>query len=62
MSAKRLWPGCMNAAGKLRQKWQATAGTKFTKPGWSLSAEPFSRSVMSQMQTEMAQNRDQAIR
>ena len=19
--AKRLWPGCMNAAGKLRQKW-----------------------------------------
>ena len=20
-SAKRLWPGCMNAAGKLRQKW-----------------------------------------
>ena len=26
----------MNAAGKLRQEWQARAGTKFTKPGASL--------------------------
>ena len=32
-------PGCMNTAGKLRQKWQATTpGTKFTKPGVSTSA------------------------
>ena len=38
--ANRLWPGCMNAAGKLRQKWDATEGTKFTKPGPSLLAEP----------------------
>ena len=27
-SAKRRAPGCVNAAGKARQKWKATAGTK----------------------------------
>ena len=32
-SAKRLWPGCVNAPGKMRQRWQATAGTKFIKLG-----------------------------
>ena len=26
-------PGCVNAAGKLRQEWLVTAGTTFTKPG-----------------------------
>ena len=26
-------PGCVNAAGKLRKKWQARVETKFTKPG-----------------------------
>ena len=31
-SAKRWSPGCVNAAGKARQKWQATAATIFTKP------------------------------
>ena len=25
-------PGCVNAAGKVRQKWFATAGANFTKP------------------------------
>ena len=30
----------MNAAGKARQKWQARAITKFTKPGNRLLAEP----------------------
>ena len=35
-SAKFYAPGCVNAAGKLRQKWEATAGIKFTKSGWSL--------------------------
>ena len=39
-SAKRWAPGCVNAAGKARQKWQATAATKFTKPGDSLLAVP----------------------
>ena len=39
-SAERPRPGCVNAAGKLRQEWQATALTKFTKPGRGLSAEP----------------------
>ena len=38
-SAKRWTPGCVNAAGKARQKWQARAGTKFTKPGDGLSSE-----------------------
>ena len=38
-SAKRWTPGCVNAAGEARQKWQATAGTKVTKPGDRLSAE-----------------------
>ena len=33
---KRLVRGCENAAGKLRQKRQATAETKFTKPRTSL--------------------------
>ena len=32
-STIRPFRGCENAAGKLRQKWQATAGPKFTKPG-----------------------------
>ena len=31
--AKGRAPGCANAAGRGRQKWQAIAGTKFTKPG-----------------------------
>ena len=26
-------PDCVNAAGKLRQKWKAATGIKFTKPG-----------------------------
>ena len=38
--AKRWSPGCVNAAGKARQKWEATAANKFTKPGHSLLAEP----------------------
>ena len=29
-SAKADAPGCVNGAGKLRQKWKAKAGTKFT--------------------------------
>ena len=33
--AKRWSPGCVNSAGKARQKWQATAGTEFTNPGRS---------------------------
>ena len=40
-SAKKWSPGCMNAAGKARQKWYAKAVTKFTKPGARLLAEPF---------------------
>ena len=40
-SAMRWSPGCVNAADKARQKWQAWAGTKFTKPGDRLLAEPF---------------------
>ena len=40
LSAKRLHPGCVNAAGNLRQKRQATAGTKFTKSGGSFLAGP----------------------
>ena len=39
-SAERWSPGCVNAAGRARQKWQATAGTNFTKPGDRLLAEP----------------------
>ena len=39
-SAKRWSPGCENISGKLWQKWQATAATKFTKPGDRLVAEP----------------------
>ena len=34
-------PGYENAAGKLSQKWQATAGPKFTKPGARLILEPW---------------------
>ena len=37
--AKRRARGCVNAACKVRQKWQATAATKFTKPGRSLLAK-----------------------
>ena len=36
---KGLLPGFVNASGKARQKWEATAGTKFTKPGVRLLAE-----------------------
>ena len=39
-SAIRWSLGCMNAAGEARQKWQATAATKLTKPGDCLLAEP----------------------
>ena len=39
-SAKWWAPGCVNAAGKARQKWQARTGTKFTKPGARLLAVP----------------------
>ena len=35
----RPFPGCKNAARKLRQKWYA-AGTKFTKPGNDLIEKP----------------------
>ena len=38
--AKKWAPGCENISGKLRQKWQATAGTKFTKPRVHFSAHP----------------------
>ena len=41
-STNRRAPGCVNAAGNLRQKWQARAGTKFTKPGARLLVEPCS--------------------
>ena len=34
------FPGCKNVAGKFRQKSQAIAGTKFTKPGNGLIAKP----------------------
>ena len=30
--AERWAPGCVNATGKAKQKWQATAAKKFTKP------------------------------
>ena len=36
----RPFPSCENAAGKLNQKWDATAGTKFTKPGNGLIVKP----------------------
>ena len=39
-STIRPFQGCENAAGKLRQKWQATAGPKFTKAGNGLTVEP----------------------
>ena len=39
-SAKRRAPGCVKAVGKANQKWKATAGIKFTKPGACLLAEP----------------------
>ena len=39
-SAERWLPGCVNAAGKARQKRYARAVTKFTKPGDRLLAEP----------------------
>ena len=32
-SPKECFPGCENGLDKLRQKWKATAVTKFTKPG-----------------------------
>ena len=39
-STNRRAPGCVNAAGKLRQKWKARARTKFTKPGARLIVAP----------------------
>ena len=39
-TSERPFPGCENASGKLRQKWLATAETKFTKPGNSLLEVP----------------------
>ena len=36
-------PGCENFSGKFRQKWKATAGTKFTKPGNGNLAHPCTR-------------------
>ena len=39
-STNRWAPGCVDAAGKLRQKWWARAGTKFTKPRARLLVEP----------------------
>ena len=39
-SSERWSPVCVNAAGKARQKWYARAGTKFSKPGDHLLAEP----------------------
>ena len=42
-SAKRWSLGCVNAAGRLIQKWLARAGTKFTKPDGSILAEPCSQ-------------------
>ena len=38
--------GCKNAAGKLRKKKQATAGTKFTKPGDGLIEIPCASTIM----------------
>ena len=38
--AKLPFPGCENAAGKLRQKGKATAGTKFTNPANETLAHP----------------------
>ena len=32
-SAKLLLPGCVNDAGKLKQKQEVIMGTNFTKPG-----------------------------
>ena len=32
--------GCENVAGKLRQKWKATAGSNFTKPHTSIISGP----------------------
>ena len=41
-SSIRPFPGCENAAGKLRQKCHASAGIKFTKPGARLTyVHPF---------------------
>ena len=39
-SADRWAPGCVNAAGKARQTWLATAATKLTKPEDRLIADP----------------------
>ena len=44
-SAKRMALGCVNAAGKARQKWYATAETKFIKPGARLLADPWGYSI-----------------
>ena len=40
LQAQRWSPDCVNAAGKARQKWEATAGTNFNKSGDRLLAEP----------------------
>ena len=39
-SPKECFPGCENALSKLRQKWWATAVTKFTKPGKHSFGDP----------------------
>ena len=39
-TTRRIWPGFVNAASKLRHKWQARAVTQFTKPGRSLLVVP----------------------
>ena len=44
-STKRRYLGCVNAAGKARQKWYATAETKFIKPGARLLADPWGYSI-----------------
>ena len=45
-SSIRWAPGCENAAGTLRQKQQATAGTKLTKPWNGLIGEPCTHDAM----------------
>ena len=39
-TTRRIRPGFVNAASKLRQKWLARAVTKFTEPGRSLLVVP----------------------
>ena len=53
-SGERWTPGCVNATGKVRQKYTAIVGTKFNKPGTCLSAEL----CISTCMAAMATNRD----